>query len=461
MQTRGSGSLPEWLASRVQVVASRQSPAAPKRLELTFAGVDLPDRLPELVAWLRAPRGLAQQALEAADADFVCWADFRGTRLQDSDAADLLECLGNLRVARLWLASNSLTQKSAGRLRDFVHHADCLRDLDLACNDLDDEAVFGLISAMAARSRCYQRWLYLAGNQVRNPPALLERLRRSGVHVCLDEEPSDIPREVDQICLPHFCFQGPDMVDRDPGLDQPEGREGREGREGEEASSRKTPAVPNLSAKASKDVTSALRALRTMIPPESDQTPQAMPQAGPTGLLGPLPPLADDLDSLNSPSPFTSFPSLTQLDGFDLSPANPLAPLLLQQMMPIPSPAMMSPCIASSATPALNTIMPLLTPAPNLNTTSSSGTASLPTDLLPDLGAAIENALLTLGPSPMNTLLSGPVADLGLDSSHHVDPATLSSEAPVFGASLQGERSEVGEAPWKSQRRRARKPGAP
>eukprot|EP00439_Symbiodinium_sp_Y106_P047759 s3546_g6.t1 len=44
MQTEGSaGCLPDWLASRVRVVASRQSPDVPKRLELSFAGVDLPD----------------------------------------------------------------------------------------------------------------------------------------------------------------------------------------------------------------------------------------------------------------------------------------------------------------------------------------------------------------------------------------------------------------------------------
>lgn len=430
-------------------MASRQSPDIPKRLELSFAGVDLPDRLPELLAWLRAPRGLAQQALVASNADFSCWADFRGTCLQDSDAAELLGCLGNLRVARLWLASNSLTQKSAGRLRDFVQRAEGLRDLDLACNDLDDEAVFGLISALATRKR-YQRWLYLAGNQVRNPPALLERLRRAGVHVCLDEASSDLPSDGDHICLPYFCFQSPDTVDRDPGLEKPgEAKQIHTELEEERA-------VPSLSAKASKDVTSALRTLRTIIPPsDPEQTPllpQTLPQTVQPEALPQSVPLADAI------FPIPALSQFGQVNGFHMAPE----PFFLGQAMSTTTPTpLMNPLMTPLQVPALNGMPPPPPPVPPLNTTCATPrTPPLPLDLFTDLHAGGLAGLTSGSIAPTLVNMPGAFTSPAMATAPngcHPAPGDL---AMAFGAvDAESGRTEVGEAPWKSQRRRARKPG--
>eukprot|EP00913_Durusdinium_trenchii_P021010 g19743.t1 len=155
--------------------------------------------------------GLVQQALNAAAyaagvagasvaPKLPCWADFRGTNLQDEGVEKLLHCLSSmpLLVERLYLASNSITPRSMTVLREFLQQGH-LRALDLAHNSLDDESSFSLLTSLTetettettetkvAPSAPAPLSVFLGENFVRNPPALLERLRRVGLRVKLDE----------------------------------------------------------------------------------------------------------------------------------------------------------------------------------------------------------------------------------------------------------------------------------
>eukprot|EP00933_Yihiella_yeosuensis_P036167 TRINITY_DN2988_c1_g1_i1.p1 TRINITY_DN2988_c1_g1~~TRINITY_DN2988_c1_g1_i1.p1 ORF type:complete len:910 (-),score=170.71 TRINITY_DN2988_c1_g1_i1:207-2936(-) len=170
---------------------------------------------------------LSKQSLGQHD-KVPCWADFRGTQLDDGGLSQLLRCLSDERLAvcteRLWLTSNCLGPRSEVPLRKFV--AVCgsgLRELHLTSNALDDEAAFSILSALAAARRTRQGeagqaghatqpcLVFFAGNAVQDPPAVLERLWRAGVRVALDravQEQDTASKDTEiHLCLPGFCEQ--------------------------------------------------------------------------------------------------------------------------------------------------------------------------------------------------------------------------------------------------------------
>lgn len=119
---------PEWLRSRVRILRKKSSPRSapltPYRLELVFGGFQLDhfdeDRLDLLLRWLRASKGLVQQGLVAVNGNslgsslsLLCWADFRGSNLQDTGLEKLLKSLAALplNMERLYLAQNSITSR--------------------------------------------------------------------------------------------------------------------------------------------------------------------------------------------------------------------------------------------------------------------------------------------------------------------------------------------------------------
>lgn len=119
---------PEWLRSRVRILRKKSSPRSapltPYRLELVFGGFQLDhfdeDRLDLLLRWLRASKGLVQQGLVAVNGNslgsslsLLCWADFRGSNLQDTGLEKLLKSLAvlPLNMERLYLAQNSITSR--------------------------------------------------------------------------------------------------------------------------------------------------------------------------------------------------------------------------------------------------------------------------------------------------------------------------------------------------------------
>ena len=177
---------------------------------------------------------------------------------------------------------------------------------------------------------------------------------------------SDPLDKVDQICLPYFCFQGPDTVDRDPGLDLPQATPVHEALP--HADSDKQKAVPRLSAVARKNVASALRTLRTMIP-QAEGEPQ---------------PVTPPLDSPGGPNaapntmPLPPMPEL-MVDGFQMPPTGPCAPLsMLGQVMPAPPPAPAMNIMSPTITPITPAPMTPTTPAPMMNTCMTPLTPSTP-----------------------------------------------------------------------------------
>ena len=217
-----------------------------------------------------------------------------------------------------------------------------------------------------------------------------------------EEASADLPGDGDQICLPYFCFQSPDTVDRDPGLEkQGEAKPIQKELEEERA-------VPNLSAKASKDVTSALRALRTIIPPsDPEQTPllpQTLPQAVQPEALPQSVPMTDAV----FPIPVLS--QFGQVNGFHMAPE----PFFVGQVMSTTTPTpLMNPLMTPLQVPELNGLPPPPPPLPPLNTTSAAPrTPPLPPDLFTDLhagGLAARSAVLTSG-SMAPTLVNMPGA---------------------------------------------------
>ena len=168
-----------------------------------------------------------------------------------------------------------------------------------------------------------------------------------------EEASADLPGDGDQICLPYFCFQSPDTVDRDPGLEkQGEAKPIQKELEEERA-------VPNLSAKASKDVTSALRALRTIIPPsDPEQTPllpQTLPQAVQPEALPQSVPMTDAV----FPIPVLS--QFGQVNGFHMAPE----PFFVGQVMSTTTPTpLMNPLMTPLQVPELNGLPPPPPPLP-------------------------------------------------------------------------------------------------
>ena len=116
---------PEWLRSRVRILRKKSAPqnlpVTPYRLELVFGGfqLDFDDRLDLLLRWLRVSKGLVQQGLVAVNGNslgslsLLCWADFRGSNLQDTGLEKLLKSLAALplNMERLYLAQNSITSR--------------------------------------------------------------------------------------------------------------------------------------------------------------------------------------------------------------------------------------------------------------------------------------------------------------------------------------------------------------
>eukprot|EP00438_Fugacium_kawagutii_P002137 Skav218487 [mRNA] locus=scaffold538:1243807:1249974:- [translate_table: standard] len=111
-------------------------------LELVFGGFSLNAQQLDLVLrWLLAPKSLVQQALEAQalqepEPQLRCWADFRGSGLEDEGLAKLLKCLASmpLVVERLYLQDNSITQRHKPRaeaswnmLKSLIQRIDMIR----------------------------------------------------------------------------------------------------------------------------------------------------------------------------------------------------------------------------------------------------------------------------------------------------------------------------------------------
>lgn len=102
-------------------------------------------------------------------------------------------------------------------LREFLQQGH-LRALDLAHNSLDDESSFSLLTSLTetettettetkvAPSAPAPLSVFLGENFVRNPPALLERLRRVGLRVKLDEVVNEFS-STRTLYLPYLCFQ--------------------------------------------------------------------------------------------------------------------------------------------------------------------------------------------------------------------------------------------------------------
>ncbi|CAJ1337702.1 unnamed protein product [Effrenium voratum] len=289
--------VPEWLAHRVRVLCKPSCPS-PTRLELIFGNFDLsPTHWDLLLTWLAAPNGLAQQAAAGARGPLPVWADFRNAKVGDSELEALVRCLtkspgpGTLGLERLWLADNEITNKSVAALRNL--HLGNLRDLDLAGNILDDASSFSLISSLAeANSVCT---VFLAGNLIRNPPALVERLHKAGIKVHLDEVPGDSPR----MSLPQFCFQRAVKSD----LPRPAKRKGRT-----------TPVkMESESPDADSEVSAAIRSMKAMLVEAFAQSSvAAVPREEDTPLLPSQP-------TLSMPSQlvgFTSGPGIVSTPGF-------------------------------------------------------------------------------------------------------------------------------------------------
>lgn len=160
-------------------------------------------------------------------------------------------------MERLYLAANNITQRSTAVLKDFLHNADGLRTLDISSNSLDDSSSFSLLSSLETSSQLVT--FFLADNLIRNPPALIERLRRlNRWKVLLDETLEDsnakTKKPAMRIHLPFLCFQRP--VKSDLPITAP--------RSQSPASALEAPA--NLSIAASVEVDNAIQSLKSMLP---------------------------------------------------------------------------------------------------------------------------------------------------------------------------------------------------
>ena len=286
--------------------------------------------------------------------------------------------------------------------------------------------------------------------------------------------------ELDQICLPYFCFQGPDTIDRDPGIElgQPRTPESPK----VEPQRR---AVPNLSALASKDVTSALRSLRAMIPQaEAEQAAQTshakrkldslqasskpmLPSEGDRlqtttkmqALSNPTLSIEGDrlqttakMQALSNP-PLSSEGERLQTTAKNAGPQVSTVALMLPKSpptvnmipppppppppppVPLTTPAPMLNPLMTPTTPGSHAFIPPPPPAPLLGALPTQ----IPPGFPPELGTAVRSALLSMSspasvPDPPGAAPppNGLAMDLGGDGSHfgEVDARQLVGSHP-------------------------------
>eukprot|EP00931_Biecheleriopsis_adriatica_P115101 TRINITY_DN90938_c0_g1_i1.p1 TRINITY_DN90938_c0_g1~~TRINITY_DN90938_c0_g1_i1.p1 ORF type:complete len:766 (+),score=172.32 TRINITY_DN90938_c0_g1_i1:45-2342(+) len=228
---------PTWMTERVRVLAASKVPV---RLELRFggfAGCRDGAWLESLCRWLSKPGCLVRKAQAALQASYessgskhgkapglACWADFRGAGVGDEELCRLLRCFEDLslRVERLWLSENSISLRSEEALHRLTVAAGLhMQELHIANNELGDASVFSLLSAVSATtepSAGAPVWVFLSGNTVQDPTAVLERLHRAGASFSLDDSwtlksgtaSKSLALPDVALLLPDFCFQDVD-----------------------------------------------------------------------------------------------------------------------------------------------------------------------------------------------------------------------------------------------------------
>lgn len=420
-----------WLRSRVRVLR-RKAERRPERLELLFGGFQLEEKsLDLLLQWLLMPNSLVQQAL-AVRAPLCCWADFRGTGLGDAKLEKLLKCLGSmeLKLERLYLAANNITHRSTAVLNDFLHNADGLRTLDISSNSLDDSSSFSLLSSLETSSLVT---FFLADNLIRNPPALIDRLRRMHRQVLLDEtledEAKTTAKRMAVLHLPFLCFQRPVKSElriatprsQSPALEAP---------------------TKNLSIAGSVEVENAIQSLKSMLP-ELPSDPKDMDQSS----------TASFLDKINS--------FIKTVDvSVPISPAAPAAPVPVMQAA-TPKPALPASLTMPRHTMPGMPLVPQIAPMP-LGRAAIPGVPPMapPTPVTTPgttAKATFGSKLLMRPPAPPTPLQHlGPTAPMPTGTNETASP-TKAAVMAQYEAALLGDGETAPAAPWKSQRKRSRR----
>mmetsp|Transcript_7896 Transcript_7896/g.23934 ORF Transcript_7896/g.23934 Transcript_7896/m.23934 type:complete len:483 (+) Transcript_7896:107-1555(+) len=189
------------------------------RLEIRGDGMRLGEvGVASLCMWLRS--------LEVPST-VTAWVDLRGSEAGDQGAAELAACLEELgaETERLWLDAACLGRGAAAALQRLAARP-ALQELRMADNSLDDEAAFGLLSAVAEGAMLRglvgpPTVVVLARNAVRDPAAVLERLRQVGIGVTLQTGARGAPKAsepVVRLSLPGFCEQRTTVVSSGGGL---------------------------------------------------------------------------------------------------------------------------------------------------------------------------------------------------------------------------------------------------
>jgi len=202
-----SRSPPSW-ARCVSIVSGSGGGSCGSLLQVRCGGISLGEAgIASLCKYLEGQ-------IPTAGKPAAAWLDLRCTKAGDIGIGTLIGCVESLslEVERLWLTENGLTSASAPHLLRAAR-SPTLRELHLTENALDDECACSILLAAAGVRRATGEapWVLFAGNAVRDPATVLERLRRAGVVASLAVERGNgscghgVPGV--QLLLPDFCEQ--------------------------------------------------------------------------------------------------------------------------------------------------------------------------------------------------------------------------------------------------------------